>query len=158
MTGSPRDEEEWERLDRNLDELLQELRIALPGVQVLFAFLLAVPFQRRFEQVTDFQQSLYFVTLLLAAASMFLLMAPTAFHRITFRKQQKEKIVQLSNRLSIAGLAALALAVIGAVSLITDFLYDSTATIVVAAAATLIAFLCWFLLPLRIRLRARRTE
>ncbi len=156
MTESPRNEQEWERLDRNLDELLQELRIALPGVQVLFAFLLAVPFQRRFSEVTDFQQSLYFVTLLLAALSMFLLMAPTAFHRITFRRQQKEWIVRLSNRMSIAGLAALSLAVTGAVALITDFLYSSTATIVVATGAALVALTCWFLLPLKIRLHARR--
>ena len=155
MDVSPRDEEEWQRLDRNLDELLQELRIALPGVQVLFAFLLAVPFQRRFSEVTDFQESLYFVTLLLAASSMFFLMAPTAFHRLTFRKQQKERILLLSNRLSIAGLATLSIAVIGALTLITDFLYSSTATVLVAAGSTIVAFLCWFLLPVMIRFKVR---
>ena len=155
MDVSPRNEEEWQRLDRNLDELLQELRIALPGVQVLFAFLLAVPFQRRFSEVTDFQESLYFVTLLLAASSMFLLMAPTAFHRLTFRKQQKERILLLSNRLSIAGLATLSIAVIGALTLITDFLYSSTATVLVAAGSTIVAFLCWFLLPVMIRFKVR---
>lgn len=156
MKSGPRDEEEWERLDRNLDELLQELRIALPGVQVLFAFLLAVPFQQRFEQVTAFQKYLYFATLLLAAGSMFLLMAPTAFHRLTFRRQQKAALLRLSNRLSIAGLALLSLAVVGAVTLITDFLFDSSAATVVVCALSLGgAFATWFLVPLLLRARTR---
>ena len=83
--------------------MLQELRIALPGVQVLFAFLLAVPFQQNFTEVTDFQKSVYFVTLLLTAVSTALFIAPTAFHRLTFRLQQKERLVMLGNRLAIAG-------------------------------------------------------
>src|ERR1041384_2106139 len=101
---SGRDESEGERLDRNLSELLQELRVALPGVQVLFAFLLAVPFQQNFTEITDFQKSVYFVTLLLTAFSAVLLISPSAYHRITFRTQQKDDLVYLANRLAIAGL------------------------------------------------------
>ncbi|HNC15462.1 MAG TPA: DUF6328 family protein, partial [Solirubrobacterales bacterium] len=143
MGSSPRDEENWQRLDRNLDELLQELRIALPGVQVLFAFLLAVPFQQRFGDVTDFQQSVYFATLMLTGASTFLLIAPTAFHRVTFRQQQKERLVRLANRLAIAGLGCLGLAVIGAVTLVTDFLYGAAPTALAAGAFLVIATVLW---------------
>jgi hypothetical protein len=155
MGSDPRNEQEWERLDRNLNELLQELRIALPGVQVLFAFLLAVPFQQRFDEVTDFQQSVYFATLILTAASTFLLIAPTAFHRLTFRLQQKERLVKLANRLTIAGLACLALAVIGAVTLITDFLYGAAPTVIAAVGFLLFVLLLWVFIPVRVRQRGR---
>ncbi|OJU94956.1 MAG: hypothetical protein BGO23_07245 [Solirubrobacterales bacterium 67-14] len=151
MGSDPRNEHEWERLDRNLNELLQELRIALPGVQVLFAFLLAVPFQQRFGEVTDFQQSVYFATLILTAASTFLLIAPTAFHRLTFRLQQKDRLVKLANRLTIAGLACLALAVIGAVTLITDFLYGAAPTVIAAIGFLLLVLLLWVFIPVRVR-------
>jgi len=157
MADSPRDENDWERLDRNLNELLQELRIALPGVQVLFAFLLAVPFQQRFDEVTDFQRSVYFATLVLTAASTFLLIAPTAFHRLTFRLQQKDRLVKLANQLTIVGLACLALAVIGAVTLITDFLYGSTPTVVAAIGFLSLAFLLWVFIPIRVRSQRDRT-
>src|SRR3954449_10484432 len=127
---SGRDETEEERLDRNLGELLQELRVALPGVQVLFAFLLAVPFQQGFEEVTQFQKVVYFVTLILTAISAVMLISPTAYHRITFRYQQKRRLVYYSNRFSIIGLGFLALAMTGAIMLITDYLFGATATIV----------------------------
>ena len=155
MGSSPRDEENRQRLDRNLDELLQELRIALPGVQVLFAFLLAVPFQQRFGDVTDFQQSVYFATLMLTGASTFLLIAPTAFHRVTFRQQQKERLVRLANRLAIAGLGCLGLAVIGAVTLVTDFLYGAAPTALAAGAFLVIATVLWVVIPVRVRTRHR---
>jgi hypothetical protein len=151
MGSDPRNEQEWERLDRNLNELLQELRIALPGVQVLFAFLLAVPFQQRFDEVTDFQQSVYFATLVLTAASTFLLIAPTAFHRLTFRQRQKEHLVTLANRLTILGLGCLALAVIGAVTLITDFLYGAVPTIIAAVGFFLLVSFLWVFIPVRVR-------
>ena len=127
---SGRDETEAERLDRNLAELLQELRVALPGVQVLFAFLLAVPFQKRFDEITSFQESIYFVILLATAISAALLIAPTAYHRLTFRLQRKKELVKLSNRLAIIGLGFLALAMTGAIVLITDFLYGTLLTVV----------------------------
>ena len=101
---SGRDETEEERVDRNLSELLQELRVALPGVQVLFAFLLTVPFTNRFDDLTEFQQNLYFGVLIAVALATVLLVAPTAGHRILFRRQQKEFIVTLSNNLSLMGL------------------------------------------------------
>src|SRR5262245_30838736 len=119
---SGRDESEAERLDRNLSELLQELRVALPGVQVLFAFLLAVPFQQEFSKVSEFEKKICFATLLLTALSAALLIAPSAYHRITFRYQQKHRLVFVSNRLTIAGLAALALAMTCAVLLVTHYL------------------------------------
>jgi hypothetical protein len=148
---SPRDETEWERTDRNLGELLQELRIALPGVQVLFAFLLAVPFQQRFGEVTDFQKSVYYATLVFTAISTLLLIAPTAFHRLTFHRQKKQGLVRLSNRFTIAGLACLALATTGAITLITDYLYGTVPTIV-AGTVSLAAFaLLWFCVPLLAR-------
>src|SRR4249919_206872 len=101
---SGREETEGERLDRNLGELLQELRVALPGVQVLFAFLLAVPFQQNFTKITGFQEKVYFATLLMTAISAILLISPSAYHRMTFRMQQKDDLVFLANKLTIAGL------------------------------------------------------
>jgi hypothetical protein len=146
-----RTESTEERADRNLSELLGELRVALPGVQVLFAFLLVVPFNPGFPDVTPFQQKLYLVTLLLAAAASAFLIAPSVHHRILFRQQEKEFLVVTANRLVVIGLAFLALAMTAAVVLVTDVVFDSTTTVLVgvfvgAAFATL-----WYLLPLRRR-------
>src|ERR671928_538339 len=118
--GGGRGESEKERLDRNLGELLQELRVALPGVQVLFAFLLVVPFNQRFADITAFQQTVYFITLLLATAASVCLIAPTAHHRIEFRADDKRRIVFSATRLAVVGLAFLAAAMTCAVTLITD--------------------------------------
>ncbi len=152
---SGRDETESERLDRNLGELLQELRVALPGVQVLFAFLLAVPFQQNFTKISEFEKKVYFATLLLTAFSAALLIAPSAYHRITFRYQQKHRLVFIANRLAIAGLAALALAMTCAILLITDVLFGTVAAIVTTASAFLVFLVLWGLLPLRRRLKYR---
>ncbi|HEY6780039.1 MAG TPA: DUF6328 family protein [Thermoleophilaceae bacterium] len=147
--GSGREETEQERVDRNLTEFLGELRVALPGVQVLFAFLLVVPFNQRFADVTSFQKSVYFVTLLCAACASVCLIAPTVHHRVEFRRQDKERILLLANRLAIAGLVFLAVAMIGALLLITDFLYDSTTTTIAIAAVAITFFTIWFGIPLR---------
>src|SRR5215813_11148073 len=152
---SGRYESEAERLDRNLGELLQELRIALPGVQVLFAFLLAVPFQQNFAKISEFEKKVYFATLLLTAASAALLIAPTAYHRITFRYQQKHRLVFVANRCALAGLAALALAMICAVMLITDVLFGTVTTVVVVAFGVTMFGTLWLALPLRRRLKYR---
>lgn len=158
MTGelppqsAPSEETEKERLDRNLNELLGELRVALPGVQVLFAFLLTVPFSQRFAGVTEFQEKVYFVTLLLTAVASALLIAPTAHHRIQFRQQDKFRIVATANKLAIAGLGALALAMIGAVLLITDFLFGTSTTIVVTALTAALFALVWYAVPVGRRL------
>jgi uncharacterized protein DUF6328 len=148
-----RAESEKERLDRNLLELLNELRVALPGVQVMFAFLLTVPFTQRFTTLTSTQEKVYYATLLCTTASTVLLIAPTAHHRINFRRQDKAYIVFLANRLAIVGLGLLALAMSGVVFLITDVLYSSTAT-TFATAGALIAFgLLWYAIPIWRRLR-----
>jgi hypothetical protein len=155
---SGREESEEERLDRNLGELLQELRVALPGVQVLFAFLLAVPFQQNFTKITGFQKGVYFATLLLTALSAALLISPSAYHRLTFRLQQKDHLVFLANRFTIAGLGCLALAMAGAIVLITDVLFGATATIVTGACALSVFFLFWYALPLKRRLSSAEPD
>ena len=155
---SGREESESERLDRNLSELLQELRVALPGVQVLFAFLLAVPFQQGFTDITSFQERVYFGTLLCTAISAALLISPTAYHRLNFRRQKKKELVLVSNRLVIAGMTFLALAMIGAIMLITDVLFGTTATIAFSLAAATMFAVFWGALPLRRRLSLSELE
>src|SRR4051794_19234006 len=147
------DETEHERLDRNLEQLLNELRVAMPGVQLLFGFLLTVPFQQRFAEVTDFQQNLYFATLLCAMTASAFFIAPTAYHRIAFRKGEKTHLVFTATKLAIAGLVALALAMIGAVILITDVLFRDTTVVVVGACATALYAWLWFGFPLMRRAR-----
>lgn len=142
------DEDRMERVSRELIELLNELRVALPGVQVLFAFLLAVPFAQGFTRVTDFQRALFFVVMVLTAVSAALLIAPSAWHRLRFRQRDKERILRASNKMSIAGLGFLALAMTGAVMLIADFIYSPTLTIVSGAAAGLVFVVLWYVLPL----------
>jgi hypothetical protein len=144
-----RRESEKERLDRNLQEMLGELRVALPGVQVLFAFLLVVPFNQRFPEITNTQRTLYFVTLLLATAASACLIAPTAHHRIEFRAQDKKRIVFAATKLAIVGLALLAAAMTGAVTLITDMLYESTTVTIVLAAVALMFVSLWFAWPVK---------
>jgi hypothetical protein len=142
------DEDRRQRVSRELIELLNELRVALPGVQVLFAFLLAVPFAQGFTRVTDFQRALFFVVMVLTAISAALLIAPSAWHRLRFRQQDKERILRASNRMSIAGLGFLALAMTGAVMLIADFIYSPTLTIVSGILAFVVYGLLWYVLPM----------
>jgi hypothetical protein len=141
-------ETEAERLDRNFNELLGELRIALPGVQVLFAFLLTVPFAQGFSELSGFERGLYFAVLLLTAVASAFLIAPTAYHRIQFRQGRKREIVFFANRAAVLGLAALALAMTGAILLITHFLFGAAAAIRVGIAAGLVFGTLWYLLPL----------
>jgi hypothetical protein len=155
---SGREESDDARLDRNLGELLQELRVALPGVQVLFAFLLAVPFQQNFTKISPFQEKVYFATLICTAISAALLISPTAYHRLTFHLQQKKELVYISNRLAIAGLGFLALAMTGAITLITDVLFGPLATVVFGVGAAAMFVMLWGLLPLRRRLSLARQE
>jgi predicted membrane channel-forming protein YqfA (hemolysin III family) len=148
-SGSRRDESEKERLDRNLLELLQELRVAIPGVQVLFAFLLVVPFNQRFPDITSFQRTIYFVTLLLATAATACLIAPTAHHRVEFRAKDKKRIVFAATKLAIVGLVLLAAAMTGAVMLITDMLYHATTVAIVAGVVALGFLSLWFAWPVK---------
>jgi hypothetical protein len=155
---SGRQESEEERLDRNLGELLQELRVALPGVQVLFAFLLAVPFQQNFTQISAFEKKVYFATLLCTAISAALLIAPSAYHRITFHFQKKRELVFLANRFAIAGLGFLALAMTGAITLITDVLFGTAMTVVTSVGAFSMFALLWYALPLWRRFRSEEED
>jgi hypothetical protein len=141
-------EDQRERVNRELGELLQELRVALPGVQVLFAFLLTVPFSQGFVKTTTFQRDLFFATLAATAISTALLIAPSAWHRIHFRQKNKEDILLASNKLSIAGLAFLALAMIGAVMLIADFAFSATLAVISGVVATVVLGAFWAAIPL----------
>jgi hypothetical protein len=150
-----RNESEKERLDRNLQELLGELRVALPGVQVLFAFLLVVPFNQRFADITTFQRTTYFVTLLLATAASVCLIAPTAHHRIQFRQQDKKRIVFGATRLAIVGLTLLAAAMTSAILLITDFIYSSSTAAITTAAVAVAFLIVWYAIPIKRLLDSR---
>ena len=148
-----RDESEEERLDRNLMELLQELRVALPGIQVLFAFLLVVPFQQGWEQVTEFEKTVYYATLLSTAAASICLIAPTARHRIRFHELDKKWIVDTANRLAIVGLGLLGLAISGVILLISHVVYGDATTAIATAAVFASIIWVWFLAPLVRELR-----
>jgi hypothetical protein len=143
-----RNETPAERLDRNLNEMLGELRVALPGVQVLFAFLLTVPFAAGLTRMTEFERVLYLVVLLATALATFLLIAPTAYHRMVFRRGRKAELVAFANHMVLVGLGFLALAMVGAIFLVTHLLFGATAAITIAAAAAIVISGLWYLLPL----------
>lgn len=146
MTGK-RSETEYERIDRNLEELMAEMRVALPGIQVLFAFLLILPFNSRFDQVTPLQEKVYLGTLIATALSAVLLIGPTLHHRLQFRADRKERILAHSHRLSLVGLALLALAMGGAVFLVTDFVFNHTVAALSTAVLALTVAAAWYVLP-----------
>jgi hypothetical protein len=154
-----RNETEHERLDRNLVELLQEVRVVQTGVQVLFAFLLTVPFSARFDQITTFQRAAYFTALVGAAAAAVLLIAPTAVHRLLFRLGQKQYMVDVANRLTLGGLASTAVAMIAAMLLVSDVMFGMGVAVGIALATTIAFGAFWAAVPLRRRrevLAARR--
>jgi cation transport ATPase len=139
-----RTEEEQERLNRQMTELLNELRVAMPGVQVLFGFLLAVPFQQRFQTVDVFQRDVYFVALVASAVATAFLIAPSAYHRIAFGQHEKPRIIAIGTVQFICGLAALAIAMNCSVLLVTDFLFQArTVVVTLVVLGTLFASL-WF--------------
>ena len=152
---SGRDESEAERLDRQLIELLNEVRVAIPGVQVLFAFLLTVPFSARWDRTTELQRDSYFATLLLTAAATALLMSPAAIHRLRFRKGDKRAIVEWAHRLTIAGMVVLGMAMTLAVFLVTDVLYEVTSAAITAGVVLGLIVGLWFVLPLTRRFHDR---
>ena len=139
-----RSDEEQQRLNRQMTELLNELRVAMPGVQVLFAFLLAVPFQQRFQTVNAFQRDVYLFTLLAAATATAFLVAPSAYHRIAFQEHEKERIIQMGTRQFVCGIVALAVAMTGAVLLVTDVLFRAATTIVVVVGVAAVFAWLWF--------------
>jgi hypothetical protein len=152
VTGAPlrvEDEESRrERVNRELIELLNELRVALPGVQVLFAFLLAVPFSAGYSRTTDFQRAAFIVVLASTAISTAFFIAPSAYHRLHFRAGNKEQLLLTSNRFAIVGLFFLAVSMIGVVVLVTNVVYSGVATVVLGVVSVLVFGGLWFALPL----------
>jgi len=147
--GHPdRDETEIERVDRNLGELLEELRVAMPGVQVLFAFLLVLPFNSRFGQVTASQEKIYYGTLVCTSVAAALMIGPTMNHRLQFRQNKKLRILIWSHRLAIAGLSVMAVAMTGALFLVGDFVFNSTVAAIGAAIPAFVMLMVWYVLPL----------
>lgn len=146
--GGERRETAHERLDRNMEELTGELRVVVTGVQVLFAFLLVVPFDTGFAHVGRFERIVYFVTLVLAALSAVCTLAPSAEHRFLFRHDDKRHLVMVSNRVMITGLAFLALAMCGCVLLVTTKLFGLGAAVVTTCLVAVPFVVLWFLAPL----------
>ena len=144
----PRDESEEERNDRNLAELLQELRVAGLGVQVLFGFLLSLPFTNRFSRLSQGQRDLYLAILVLDAVATALLLGPVAYHRLVFRQGQKEALVRAANVMAIAGLAAVGLAVSAAVLLVTGFVASGLTAAVITVFTFCLFGILWFVFPL----------
>jgi hypothetical protein len=146
--ADPRNETVAARDDRNLAELLQELRVAGLGVQVLFGFLLSLPFTQRFSQLDHFQRDLYLASLLLAAVSTALLLGPVAYHRLVFRRRQKERLVRTANVMAILGLGAVGLAVSAAVLLVTSYVANGWPAVLITAFVVCLFAGLWFAFPL----------
>ena len=136
-----------ERVDRELVELLNEVRVAIPGAQVLLAFLLGIAFTERFPSLTSLQRGVYFATLLLVAASIALLIAPTAYHRANFREGGKERLLQTATKMVLASLGLLLASVTGAVFLVTDLLYGLGPSLVVGGLTAAWFLWFWFVFP-----------
>jgi Family of unknown function (DUF6328) len=151
-----RNETQLERCDRNLVELLQEVRVVQTGVQVLFAFLLMAPLTPGFRNLDSLQRAEYFVTLALAGGAAVLLIAPTAYHRILFRLGDKDYVVRVSNRLTTAGLAVVGMSMVGAMLFVTGVLFGQTAALVAGAVAGGTVLTLWGVLPVARRISLRR--
>jgi hypothetical protein len=147
------DETPKERADRELIELLNELRIVLPGVTVLFGFLLAVPFAKGWARVTTFQRDVFLVAFLATGVSVVLLTTPTSYHRLRFREGNKEHLVHIGNRLTIAGIAAFAVALEAVVLLAIDYVLSLGIAIAASFSFTTFVVALWYGLPLYARLR-----
>ncbi|HUB21085.1 MAG TPA: DUF6328 family protein [Streptosporangiaceae bacterium] len=143
----PRDESSTQRADRNLGELLQELRVAGLGVQVLFGFLLSLPFTARFTRLSAGQRDLYLASLVLAAVATALLVGPVAYHRLVFRRGQKERLVRAASVMAIGGLAAVGLAVTAAVLLVVGYVAGGVAAAVITAFVAAMFGVLWFVFP-----------
>ena len=147
IKSSRDDETHAERADRNFGDLLQELRVAQTGVQILFAFLLTMVFSARFAEVDRFEKAVYLVSLLSAAAAAALIIAPVAYHRVLFRRGMKEELVQVAHRMAAGGLAFLVISIVGAVLLVTDVVLDRAAAIVVTGITGIWFALLWLVVP-----------
>ena len=154
----PDEESERERLNRELIELLNELRVALPGVQVLFAFLLTVPFTRGFPKLSALDRDVYFAAFIATALATAFLIAPSSYHRLRWRAHDKERMLVISNWLTIVGLGLLAVAVVCAVFVITDVLFDAVSVGLATSLLALVFLVLWYGLPLAGAIRARRAR
>jgi hypothetical protein len=143
-----REESAAERADRNLGELLQELRVAGLGVQVLFGFLLSLPFTNRFAELGSGERGLYLATLVLSAVATALLLGPVAYHRLVFRRGEKERLVRAASAMAIAGLATVGLAVSAAILLVTGFVASGLPAVLITVLITATFGLLWFAFPL----------
>ena len=152
--GRPEETEE-ERADRNFGDLLQELRVAQTGVQILFAFLLTIPLQARFETLNTWQRDVFIAALLFSALATACLIAPVAYHRVLFRQRLKDLIVRSASRFAMAGLVFLGLAIVCSVHLVLDLVLNRTIAFFVAGALGVLLLTLWWLLPLRQRQRRR---
>jgi hypothetical protein len=153
-TDDHRDETRAQRANRNLMELLQELRVAGLGIQVLFGFLLAIPFSNRFVRLSGAQRALYVIDLLLAAVSTALLLTPVAYHRLVFRRHLKEPLVRVANVMAIAGLIAVGLSIVIAVLLVISFVAGGAEGLALAGVIACVFVVLWFAIPLNRRQRA----
>ncbi|HEY3750414.1 MAG TPA: DUF6328 family protein [Pseudonocardiaceae bacterium] len=153
-----RNETRAERSDRNWAELLQELRVAQTGVQLLTAFLLSLPFQQRFSQLSDEQRWLYLTVVLLSVGATGLLVMPVSIHRAVFRQREKEALVQVASRVAQIGLALLALATTGIVTLIFDVVESHTAGIVAGTATLAVLAILWAVVPGAVRLHGHHDD
>ena len=155
--GEPASEESAdERQNRQLTELLNELRVALPGVQMLFGFLLAVPFSQRFSAISANQRLLYYIAFISAAAASVCFIAPTSFHRIVWQRGKKAVLLRVSNALAIAGTVCLAAAITTVVLFITSYLYGSSQAALAGGLILAALVSLWYLLPLAVRIRRVR--
>jgi hypothetical protein len=151
-------ESQEERHNRELIELLNELRVALPGVQVLFAFLLAVPFANGFPKLSDLDRDVFFVAFIATALSTIFLIAPSSYHRLRWRQRDKERMLIISNTLTIAGLFLLAVAITATVFVITDFLFHHSWAAAFAAFVGAMFLVLWYGLPLAAAIQDRRSS
>lgn len=158
FSGPHRGEGPLQRADRNMLEMLQELRVTQTGVQILFAFLLSLSFTDRFGRIDDVQRWIYVVTLLMSTLTTGLLVAPAAVHRLLFGRRVKPTIVWIGQRLFVAGLVALALTLTGSVLLVLDIAIGRDRAVPIAVAVGLMLVALWFVLPLPVLREAERDD
>jgi Flp pilus assembly protein TadB len=149
-------ESEKARINRELIELLNELRVALPGVQVLFAFLMVLPFQQRWTTVTDTEKTAYFIAFISTALASVLLIAPSPYHRIRFRDEDKFDLLRFGNRMLLAATVFLSIAITSAAFLITEFITRTLVAGIVAATAAIVIVIFWYVVPIQERNRDRQ--
>ncbi|MFG1923707.1 DUF6328 family protein [Cryptosporangium sp. NPDC048952] len=153
----PRDESAAERLDRNMGELLQELRVAQTGVQILFAFLLTLAFQQRFSEVDKFGRVVYVVALVCSLLSSGFLIAPVGYHRLVFRRAMKEEVVRTANVFALTGMVFLSIALGGALTVILDVMFSKETAMAGGVVALVFLVVLWFAIPW-VRLRTKRGD